>query len=127
VILLPAVTASATSEVNVNPTVTAFIPLITPSAVADSTNLSGAGEEEAESPNASSSAEVEPSASGGPTTTRRPFFVPGGGRGFNNRNGTSNRVGLPEVGMDRTAERVLISVGSIGMQIPDDADPDYLP
>ncbi|KAK3302255.1 uncharacterized protein B0T15DRAFT_561977 [Chaetomium strumarium] len=112
ILLQPAVTASATSEVNENPTVTAFIPLITPSAVADSTNLSGAGEEEVESPNASSS--VEPSVSGGATTTKRPFFTPGGGRGFNNRNGTSNRVGPPQVGMDRTAERVLISVGSIG-------------
>ncbi|KAK4236818.1 hypothetical protein C8A03DRAFT_35246 [Achaetomium macrosporum] len=108
ILLQPAVTASPTPEVN--PTVTAFIPLITPSAVADSTNLSGAGEE-VESPNASSG--VEPSASAGSTTTRRPF-IPGGGRGFNNRNGTSNRVGLPQVGMDRTSERVLISVGSIG-------------
>lgn len=99
---------------------TAFIPLMTPSNVADSSNLSEFpvnGD-----PNAPSGA--GPSVSLGPSPTPLPNDPPtggtmgnGGGAGSNNSNGEGPgpRIESVRSGMDPTAERILISVGSIGM------------
>ncbi|KAK4106383.1 hypothetical protein N658DRAFT_17236 [Parathielavia hyrcaniae] len=113
-LLQSAVTASPTSEAN--PTVTTSVPLMTPSEVGDSANLSGSGQY-IESPDYSSG--VESSVWSGPTPTPSPNAPPTGGPMGNDINGGGdggavNRFEMPIASMDPTAERILISVGSIG-------------
>src|SRR5690242_5868915 len=89
---------------------------MTASDATGSTNLSGSGEN-AEPPNPSSGPELY--LSSGPSPTPSPNAPPPtGGPIDNNNNGggdaAGNRLETTRSGMDPTAERILISVGSIG-------------
>lgn len=94
-----------------------------PSDGAGSTNLSGSKE----NVDALDDSGVESSLSPGPTPTPTPNAPPTGGP-INNMNpnnnnggadGAGNRFELSRPGMmDPTTERILISVGSIGMVLP---------
>ncbi|KAL2181535.1 uncharacterized protein P884DRAFT_274036 [Thermothelomyces heterothallicus CBS 202.75] len=112
ILLQPAITETPTLEAN--PTVTQFIPLVSPSDAATSRGTPGLGE--------SSDSDVAPSDGPGPSPSPVPTFPSTGGPmdrngqtgGSGGDGGAGSRLEVAQAGMNPTAERILISASSIG-------------